>query len=113
MKGRNTPRPVKSVAPEVVALKIELQRVGLDAVAAGGKEQHQALFLDAADRDGVVVAGSETGILRPFDFAEAHALDRRLAAREAFALRHGEVGPVACNRGTVAQRKRGRGGGWE
>src|SRR5258707_1271712 len=98
------------VALEVVALKIELQRVGFDAVPAGGKEQHQALFLNATDRDGVVVAGSETRILRPFDVAETHALDRRLAAREALALRHDQVGPVARNRGTVAQRNSGRAG---
>src|SRR5215218_2333791 len=84
------PLAIRSVsAVQIIALKIELERVRFDTVPAGGEEQHHALFLDAADRDSVVVASSEAGILRFFNFTETHALNRHLAAREAVALRHG------------------------
>src|SRR4051812_16195985 len=104
---------VQLVALQVAALKIELERIGFAAVPAGCKEQHQVLFLDAADRDGIVLAGTEPGVFGPFDLAEAGALDRGLAAGKALGLRHGQVGPVARDRGTVAQREGRRGGGWE
>src|SRR3954470_19051173 len=110
LTSSRAPGAVQLVALQVAALKIELQRIGLAAVAAGGKEQHQALFLDAAHRDGVVLAGAEARIFRAFDLAKTDALDRRLAARKALSLRHGEIGPVARNRRTVAQRERRRGG---
>src|SRR3954467_15988411 len=99
------PGAVQLVALEVAALKIELERIGFAALPAGGKEEHQPLFLDAADRDGVVLAGAEAGVFGALDLAEADTLDRGLAARKALGLRHGQVGPVARDRGTVTQRE--------
>src|SRR3954471_23447653 len=108
LTSSRSPATTRLVALEIVALEIELERVGFDAIPAGGKEQHEALFLDASDRDGVVLAGAEARIFRPFDLAKTDALDRRLTARKALSLRQGEVGPVARNRRTVAQREGGR-----
>ena len=90
---RFTPAASGGMLPSVVtfqiaALKIELQCVRQLAVAAGGEEQHQALFLDAADRNRIILTRAEARIFGALDLAKAHALDRRFAAREVFGLRH-------------------------
>jgi hypothetical protein len=95
-----------------LALKIELERVRRAALPAGCKQRHQALFLDAPDRDGIVVAGAEARI---FVRSTSPNPMRWIAAspRAKHSLCGTVRSPSRSHRRTAAQREGRGGGGWE